>query len=88
MQQQMQQQDDALDHISIHVDRIKHTGQLMHEELEEQVCVKCMPVLILFCWHVRPTAAAPEREQKQLLHVPNDDFELAFRQGRPRLQFA
>jgi hypothetical protein len=41
MQQQMQQQDEALDHISIHVDRIKHTGQLMHEELEEQVCVSC-----------------------------------------------
>lgn len=38
MQQQMRQQDEALDHISIHVDRIKHTGQLMHEELEEQVC--------------------------------------------------
>jgi hypothetical protein len=37
MQQQMRQQDEALDHISVHVDRIKHTGQLMHEELEEQV---------------------------------------------------
>jgi hypothetical protein len=37
MQQQMRQQDEVLDHISVHVDRIKHTGQLMHEELEEQV---------------------------------------------------
>jgi len=37
MQQHMRQQDEALDHISIHVDRIKQTGQLMHEELEEQV---------------------------------------------------
>jgi hypothetical protein len=37
MQQQMRQQDEALDHISVHVDRIKQTGQLMHEELEEQV---------------------------------------------------
>jgi hypothetical protein len=37
IQQQMQQQDEALDHISIHVDRIKQTGLMMHEELEEQV---------------------------------------------------
>lgn len=39
MQQQMVQQDQALDHISIHVDRIKQTGQAMHDELEEQVGV-------------------------------------------------
>lgn len=41
MQQQMRQQDEALDHISIHVDRIKQTGLLMHEELEEQVRLQC-----------------------------------------------
>ena len=40
IQQQMQQQDEALDHISIHVDRIKQTGLMMHEELEEQVGVE------------------------------------------------
>lgn len=37
VQQQMIDQDHTLDHISVHVDRIKQTGQAMHEELEEQV---------------------------------------------------
>lgn len=36
VQQQMVDQDQTLDHISIHVDRIKQTGQAMHDELEEQ----------------------------------------------------
>ena len=37
MQQQLRDQDETLEEISIHVGRIKHTGQLMHEELTEQV---------------------------------------------------
>eukprot|EP00775_Hariotina_reticulata_P004516 gene4516-4769_t len=36
VQQQMQEQDQALEHISLHVDRIKQTGQQMYDELEEQ----------------------------------------------------
>jgi hypothetical protein len=38
MQQQMlQQQDEDLGHISVHVDRIKQQGLMMNEELEQQV---------------------------------------------------
>jgi hypothetical protein len=37
MQQQLRDQDEALEEISIHVERIKHTGELMNEELTEQV---------------------------------------------------
>jgi hypothetical protein len=33
----LQQQDEALEDISIHIGRIKHTGMVMHEELGEQV---------------------------------------------------
>lgn len=37
MQQQIADQDQSLDHISIHVDRIRQTGQAMNDELEQQV---------------------------------------------------
>jgi hypothetical protein len=44
VQQQMQEQDQALEHISLHVDNIKQTGQQMYDELEEQVCDMLPPL--------------------------------------------
>ncbi len=37
MAHMVREQDQALDEISIHVERIRHTGQLMHDEFAEQV---------------------------------------------------
>lgn len=37
VQQAIKQQDNDLAEISIHVDNIKQTGYMMHDELEEQV---------------------------------------------------
>lgn len=36
LQQQLKDQDQTLEEISLHVEQIKHTGQVIHSELEEQ----------------------------------------------------
>jgi hypothetical protein len=52
-QQALQQQDEELGHISMHVDCIKQQGLMMNEELEQQVLDVILLVFVVFWWMLK-----------------------------------